>query len=116
MIIPNLVCVLFDPVIPTSSFNLFNYFLYLYHNRITLQVGMVLTFNVNDSVLDDQKTRAHGAHTPRAMAISPMAMPLLRGLYSLNFNLLLLMHERFHSLLRSMITSDIRSMKLEHAQ
>ena len=26
MMIPNLVCVIFDPVIPTSSFNLFNYF------------------------------------------------------------------------------------------
>ena len=25
----NLICVLFDPAIPTSSFNLFNYFLYL---------------------------------------------------------------------------------------
>ena len=29
VIIPNLVHVLFDPAIPTSSFNLFNYFLYL---------------------------------------------------------------------------------------
>ena len=29
VIIPNLVCVLFDPAIPTSSFNLLNYFLYL---------------------------------------------------------------------------------------
>ena len=35
-------------------------------------------------------TRAHRAHTPCAMAISPMAMPLLRGFYSLKFNLLLL--------------------------
>ena len=31
VIIPNLVRVLFDPAIPTSSFNLFNYFLYLYN-------------------------------------------------------------------------------------
>ena len=34
--------------------------------------------------------RAHRAHTPCAMAISPMAMPLVRDLYSLKFNLLLL--------------------------
>ena len=34
-------------------------------------------------------TRARRAHTPRAMAISAMAMPLLRGLYSLKVILLL---------------------------
>ena len=36
--------------------------------------------------------RAHRAHTLRAMEISPMAMPLLRGLYSSKFYLLLLMN------------------------
>ena len=35
VIIPNLVCVLFDPVILTSSFNLFNYFYTCYTIVIT---------------------------------------------------------------------------------
>ena len=39
MIIPNLVCVLFDPVIPTSSFNLFNYFLYLFYSFFYCPLG-----------------------------------------------------------------------------
>ena len=39
-----------------------------------------------------KKTRAHRAHTPRAIAISPMAMPFLRDLCSLKFSLLLLMN------------------------
>ena len=50
--------------------------------------------------------RAHRAHTLCAMAISHMAMPLLRGLYSLKV-LSLATHELSHSLLGSMITNDI---------
>ena len=51
---------------------------------------MVCPHDTSMNVIISEQTRAHRAHTLRAMQISPMAMPLLRGLYSLNFNLLLL--------------------------
>ena len=43
VMIPNLVCVLFDPVIPTSSFNLFNYFLYLCIRVYILDAAVLAT-------------------------------------------------------------------------
>ena len=57
----------------------------LWRSFVSTSTVLLLLLNT-----DVNKTRAHRAHTPRAMAISPMAMPLLRGLYSLKFNLLLL--------------------------
>ena len=45
VIIPNLVRVLFDPAIPTSSFNLLNYFLYLLLFFYLLPSGKFMSFS-----------------------------------------------------------------------
>ena len=60
-------------------------------NSVLFVVLVSPLINLATMVLGHSKsTRAHRAHTPRAMAIPSMAMPLFRGLYSWKFNLLLL--------------------------
>ena len=50
VIIANLVRVLFDPAIPTSSFNLFNYFYTCYYSFL-LPSGQFMSFNTIPGVV-----------------------------------------------------------------